>query len=70
VIKLRRNWNRRCWGGKNESYDLPIKKPSDSVVYLRNLIDEGLQSTLQTEITKNVKWKRLINQKKNGDWCS
>lgn len=51
-------------GQQNESYDLPIKKPSDSVVYLRNLIDEGLQSTLQTEITKNVKWKRLINQKK------
>ena len=36
----------------------------DSVKYLKELIDDDFQATLQKEVLKNAKWKRLINQKK------
>ncbi len=44
--------------------ELPLKFDPDSVKYLRNLVDLKLQNTLQQEIFKNNKWKRLVNQKK------
>jgi len=43
---------------------LPILIPSDSVKYLRDLIDIEMQAKLQAEIYENAKWKRLIVQKK------
>ncbi len=49
---------------KGETPELPLTINSDSVKYLRNLIDEKLQVTLQQNLFENEKWKRLINQKK------
>ena len=49
---------------KNETPTLPIKIDPDSVIYLRNLIDDDFQVVLQNAILKDSKWKRLINQKK------
>jgi len=43
---------------------LPLDIPVDSVKFLRDLIDPDLQSRLQQEISKNSKWKRLVDIKK------
>ena len=43
---------------------LPLNIPPDSVKFLRDLIDPGLQARLQQEIDKNAKWKRLVDGKR------
>ncbi|MGB5647995.1 MAG: hypothetical protein WBM55_12815, partial [Muriicola sp.] len=44
--------------------ELPLSVPNDQIKPLRSLVDTKLQISLENQLMKNPKWKKLIDSKR------
>ena len=52
-----------CCGILPAQQELPLSIPNDQIKPLRSLLDNKLQMSLENQILKNPKWKKLIDSK-------